>query len=201
VRAEYDACIVRPPSGTGLREGYAAALADLWSGLAPTLTNLDALAATPAEELLDRGTRILPRLQYELHAAAELALGIEPPTGTIRQHTELATALADARDVTAELLEAVEAGSLETVAGLTYTWRGALFEVRLARLRLGAAARSAAFFEGMEHRRPFEQRALLGFILVLAAVAAAVGSAVLGLSPLFAAALILLAAAAIVVRA
>src|SRR5215208_6275413 len=134
--------VVTPPE-IGERQGYAAALADLWRGLQPTLSNLDSLAATPAEELLDRGGELLPRLQYELHTAGELALGIVAPAGTEGEHADLAAALAAARDATAQLLEAVESGSLEAVAALTYPWRGALFEVRLARLRLGAAARTA----------------------------------------------------------
>jgi hypothetical protein len=192
---------VTSPSGTGVREGYAAALADLWRGLQPTMTNLDSLAATPAEELLDRGGELLPKLQYELHAAGELALGIEPPPGTEVQHGDLAAALGNARDATAELLAAVESGSLEDVAGLTYGWRATLFEVRLARLRLGAAARSAAFFEGIERRRPFERGALVACVLVLLATCAMVASALLTFLPLFLVGVIFVAAAAIVLRA
>jgi hypothetical protein len=192
---------VTPPSETGVREGYAAALADLWRGLQPTLSNLDALAATPAEELLDRGGELLPRLQYELHAAGELALGIEPPPGTEAQHADLAAALGKARDATARLLEAVESGSLEAVAGLTYDWRAALFEVRLARLRLGAAARSAAFFDGLDRRRSFERGALLACVLVLIATGSVIASALLTFSPLFVGGLILMLAAALVLRA
>jgi hypothetical protein len=192
---------VSASSEPGAPEGYATALAELWSGLAPTLSNLDALAATPAEELLERGGELLPRLQYELHAAAELTLGIEPPPGTAKQHADLASALAEAREVTAELLAAVESGSLVAVAGLTYPWRGALFEVRLARLRLGAAARSAAFFDDLERRRPFERGAVLACVLVFAGAGAALASALFGLAPLFVGALVLVAAAAILMRA
>jgi hypothetical protein len=192
---------VTPPPGTGVREGYAAALADLWRGLEPTMTNLDSLAATPAEELLDRGGELLPRLQYELHAAGELALGIEPPPGTEAQHGDLAAAMGNARDATAELLEAVESGSLEAVAAQTYDWRSALFEVQLARLRLGAAARSAAFFDGIDRRRPFERGALVACVLVLLATCAMIASALLTFLPLFLVGVILVAAGAVVLRA
>ena len=185
----------------GGREGYAAALADLWSGLARTLSALDALAATPAEQLIEDAPDLLPRLQYELHAAAETAAGIEPPSGTEEEHADLTIALADARDCTAELLEAVEEGGLLAAAALTYEWRAALFGVRLARLRLGAAHRSAAFFERLDERRRFDRRALAATVLVLLATACMVAFAAVEVSPLFVGGLLLAAAAALLVRA
>lgn len=185
----------------GEREGYAVALADLWSGLSGTLSALDALAATPAEQLIEDAPDLLPRLQYELHAAAEVAAGIEPPSGTEEAHGDLTTALADARDSTAELLEAVEEGGLLAAAALTYEWRAALFGVRLARLRLGAAHRTAVFFERLDKRRRFERGTLMATVLVLLATACMIAFAAVDVSPLFVGGLILAAAAVLVARA
>ena len=77
----------------------------------------------------------LPALQYTLHASAELALGLDPPARVGPLHAELVDALAQARDATAEVAEAVDEGDDELVARLLPEWRGALFRVRLARLR------------------------------------------------------------------
>jgi hypothetical protein len=192
---------LRSAAGTGRREGYSGALAELWGRLGLTMAELDALAATPAEELVDAAGPLLPRLQYELHAAGEAVLGLEPPPGSERAHADLAQALVNARDATAELLDAVEAGDLEGAAGMTYEWRGALFSVRLARLRLGAADRSAAFFERIEHRSPFRRTAFAAVLLAVLALAAMAASATAGLSPLVAGAVVLLAAAALAARA
>jgi len=62
--------------------------------------------------------------------------GIAPPVDAEATHAELAAALAGARDSTAEVAEAVEHGGVEDVEPLVWEWRGALFRVRLARLRL-----------------------------------------------------------------
>ena len=53
----------------------------------------------------------LPGLQYSLHRAAELAYGLEPPEGAEGPHVELAAALEEARDATAEVLAGVEASA------------------------------------------------------------------------------------------
>jgi hypothetical protein len=127
---------VRPGVAGGQREGYAAAVTGLWKRLARALTELEAIAADPDElyafDLLDR----LPRLQYALHAAAELALGLRPPAGAEAAHTELAASLASARDATGEVAEVLGLGGAEVAEGLLPEWRGALFRVRLARLRV-----------------------------------------------------------------
>jgi hypothetical protein len=127
---------VRPGVAGGQREGYAAAVTGLWKRLARALTELEAIAADPGElyafDLLER----LPRLQYALHAAAELALGLRPPAGAEAAHTELAASLAAARDATGEVAEVLELGGAEVAEGLLPEWRGALFRVRLARLRV-----------------------------------------------------------------
>src|SRR5437763_5653210 len=112
-------------------------MAGLWSGLARTLTRLEAVAADP-EERLDEALETLPPLQYALHRTGELVVGIDPPPGAEVAHAELAVALADARDATADVLDALESGGPELAAVLVHEWRGALFRVRLARHRLVA---------------------------------------------------------------
>jgi len=97
---------VRPSVAGGQREGYAAALTGLWKRLGWALTELEAIAADPGELLdEDRVLERLPSLQYALHAASELALGLRPPATAEAAHAELAAALAGARDATAEFAE------------------------------------------------------------------------------------------------
>src|SRR5919197_1894635 len=117
---------VAPRAGTGEREGYATAVAELWTTLARTLARLDEVAQRPEPDELDA----LPLLQYRLHKSVELLAGIEPPRGTEEAHAELLAALEDARDLTGEVAAADEP------AGLLHQWRGALFRVRLARSQL-----------------------------------------------------------------
>jgi hypothetical protein len=126
---------VRPGVATGQRDGYTAALSGLWNRLARSLADLEAIASNP--ELLDEDDVLerLPSLQYSLHAAAELAVGLEPPAGTAAAHAELAASLGCARDTTADVAEAADYG-LDAVEPLVPEWRGALFRVRLARLRV-----------------------------------------------------------------
>jgi hypothetical protein len=128
---------VRPGVASGQREGYAAALTGLWKRLGRALTELEAIAADP-EQLLDEEDVLdrLPRLQYALHAAAELIVGLRPPAGAEAAHAELAAALAGARDATAEMAELLELGGSTAAEPLLPEWRGALFRVRLARLRV-----------------------------------------------------------------
>lgn len=111
-------------------------MAGLWFDLRPTLVTLDAIAADPS---LLGDDDPLPPLQYELHCAVEAAAGLTPPDGAGPAHDELAVALADARDATAEVWEAYLAGGLEAVQRLVWEWRGVLFRVRYARLRLDPA--------------------------------------------------------------
>src|SRR5205085_12345203 len=70
-----------------------------------------------------------------LHAAAELVVGLTPPAGAESAHAELADSLACARDTTGEVVEAAELG-FDGAEPLLPEWRGALFRVRLARLRV-----------------------------------------------------------------
>jgi hypothetical protein len=128
---------VRQDALTGDRQRYATKIAGLWRGLAEALDRLEHLATDPAERLSDPDELdTLPRLQYTLHAASEIVAGIAPPADVEMTHAELAAALAGARDATAEVADAVDYGGPEAAEPLVYEWRGALFRVRLARLRL-----------------------------------------------------------------
>ena len=182
---------------TTQRQGYASALAGLWSGLASTLTRLDAIAADPEE--LDASTlERLPRLQYELHRASELTFGMAPPAGAQRAHAELRAALASARDVTAEVVDAIEYGGSAEAATLVHEWRGALFRVRLARHQLGA--RPAAPVQPPAEPVPFPWPALAAVALTVAGVLTFTAGAIVALWPLWAAGLALVAAGLFVYR-
>jgi hypothetical protein len=159
----------------------------LWSGLARTLVELERLAADPAvlddEEALDT----LKQLQYRLHVASEDAYGISPPTGVEPVHAELAAALAGARDSTAELVEALQDDGLDAALCFLHEWRGALFRVRLARLRLTVPAPAAAQIE----RPPTVgvRAPLLALLLAVFGATAFVAGATLDTWPLWAAGL------------
>lgn len=119
---------------SGSPHAYAGAVAGLWIDLRRSLAGLDALAADA--ELLADESDALPALQYDLHCAAELVAGLIPPEEAEAEHDELVDALADAREQTAEISEALERGGLAAALPLVWEWRGALFRVRYARLRL-----------------------------------------------------------------
>ena len=156
---------------------YVNALADLWERLVATLPALDALAADPAIRLADRDSPdTLPSLQYALHAASEAAHGTAPPAGAASAHAELAAALAYARDVTAEVIEALETDGPRAVQPLVWEWRGAIFRVRLARLRLAeqAAPEPAA---AERETLPSARAAVIALVLIVAgALAVVVGA-------------------------
>ena len=173
---------------TGTDERYAVAMGDLWTGLARTLSRLDVAAAEP--ELLDEtgAAGSLRRLQYALHLAAEHAYGLEPPPAAASAHAELADALACARDATAEVAEAVSIWGADGVATLLHEWRGALFRVRLARMRLATPAPRAPVVE-----EPVERDIgwpLAAFMLALVGALAFVAGATLQLWPLWVAGLV-----------
>jgi len=115
--------------------GYAEAVSNLWERVGGTLVRLERVAESPAEGVADGFLDELPQLQYSLHAGAELAVGIDPPPGAETLHAELVNALGEARDITAEVGRALEDEDVELVDPLVPEWRGALFRVRLARLR------------------------------------------------------------------
>ena len=170
---------------TGERQGYATALAGLWGELARTLRRLDELAADPEATLaLDAAQDELARLQYALHVAGERAYGLEPPPGAEGPHGELAEALAGARDATAEVAEATEAAGPEAAAFIVHEWRGALFRVRLARLRMsgGRPLRDSGRGETSIVTAP-----LVAFALTLCGATVFVAGATLAAWPLWAA--------------
>jgi hypothetical protein len=125
---------VAPETQAG--ERYATQVGELWHELSHTLARLEGIAATP--DLLDEDETVsaLRRLQYRLHAASESALGLSPPAAAEPAHSELAAALTGARDATGDVVEAADVHGARGVDTLLHEWRGALFRVRLARLRL-----------------------------------------------------------------
>jgi hypothetical protein len=128
----------------GERQAYSAAVTDLWERVGTALTRLERIAESSPELLLDEHEDELPGLQYALHAGAELAVGIDAPPSAAILHDELVAALGEARDATAEIAFALETGDTEAVELLLHEWRGALFRVRLARLRALERSRAAA---------------------------------------------------------
>lgn len=177
--------------GADASQRYDSALAGVWGDLARTLSRLEVLAAEP-DELDDEALHVLPHLQYSLHRAGELAAGIDPPPGHEGSHEELAAALEDARDLTAEVADALETGGDGAVAVLVHEWRGALFRVRLARLRLGVMPR-APQPQQAPPQRP-HRSAVVATALVLVGVASFAGGAVLTIWQLWALGLALVAA-------
>src|SRR5919202_7081088 len=88
---------------SGDRHDYASAVGALWQRLGRTLMRLEHIAEAPLEQLSDDVLDELPGLQYNLHAAAEMAVGIPTPRTASDVHAELPAALAQARDATAEM--------------------------------------------------------------------------------------------------
>jgi hypothetical protein len=186
---------VRPGTEIQLDRSYAGTLAGVWGRLARALHALELLAAEPwrlDETVLER----LPGLQYELHWASELLAGVQPPVGAEAAHKELAGALTGARDATAEMAEAIADGGAEAAALLLHEWRGALFRVRLARLRLTAGVPKQAARALAPAPSPVAATAL-----VFAGALGFTGGAVLALWPLWALGLILVAAGVLAHRA
>jgi len=173
---------------TVTREQYAEEIGVLWTGLSRTLGRLDRIAAEP-EQLEQPGVELsLPRLQYALHLASEHAYGVEPPPGAETAHAELADALACARDATAEVAETLRDWGADGVWQLVHEWRGALFRVRLARLRLAMPAAGAKPEE--PPHGAFAWRPLAAFLLALAGALAVAAGATLGEWPVWAAGLL-----------
>jgi hypothetical protein len=173
---------------TGSDDRYAHQVGRLWSGLSPTLTGLDELP---------EDVHALRRLQYALHVAGENAYGIVPPEGAASAHAELGDALASARDATAELAEACALWGAEGGQPLLYQWRGALFRVRLARMRLATPAPPRA-----EDPQPEEGigRPLIAVLLALLGALAFVAGATLALWPLWAAGIVAVCASVVSYR-
>lgn len=170
-------------------ERYAEEMGELWSGLARALDRLDRLAADPERLDEDDAEAALSRLRYQLHLASEHAYGLDPPAGAESAHAELSAALASARDATAEVAEAAHDAGPDGVRPLLHEWRGALFRLRLARLRLSAP---------QPRRRPVAElppdegvaRPLVAFLLALCGALAFAAGATLGLWPVWVAGLL-----------
>jgi hypothetical protein len=171
-----------PTTGTG--ERYAVAMGELWSGLARTLARLDVIAGEPTVLEEDAAAIALRRLQYALHLASERVYGLSPPPGAETAHAELADALACARDATGEIAEAASLWGADGVEPLLHEWRGALFRVRLARLRLASPV-PKPFLEPGENATGIAGP-LVAFLLALFGAVAFVAGATLGLWPVWA---------------
>jgi len=186
---------VRQTFGTTDRT-YAGTMAGFWSGLSRTLRALDTIAADP-RRLGEASLDALRTLQYRLHRSSELLDGVEPPAGSRDAHDELRDSLIDARDATAEMVDAIEFGGSEAAGELLFEWRGALFRVRFARLRLGEQP-------GPEPDEPESppngySAAVASGLALLGAVTFVAGAALI-LWPLWAAGLALVAGAVLVHR-
>ena len=120
---------------SGERHGYAAAVADLWEPLARALVRLERIAEAPPDEIVTDAREELPGLQYTLHPKRGARDRPPPPPRAAPAHAELVDALGQARDTTADVAAAVDEFDDELVEKLLPEWRGALFRVRLARLR------------------------------------------------------------------
>jgi hypothetical protein len=163
-------------------ERYASQVGELWHELSYTLVRLESIAATP--DLLDEDETVgaLRGLQYRLHIASESALGLSPPAAAETAHGELAAALAGARDATGDVVEAADAHGSHGVDVMLHEWRGALFRVRLARLRLtGRDVHSSPAPEPAPMLRP----PLMASLLTIAGMAAFAVGAVSGPWPLW----------------
>ena len=190
---------VTSKTGTGELQGYATAVAGLWRGLAGTLSRLDELARDPERSFEDEFVlEELPGLQYSLHRAAELAYGLEPPEGAEGPHVELAAALEEARDATAEVLAGVEAFGPEAAAGVVHEWRGALFRVRLARMRL-AGQRPPRPVEVVAEREPVAAP-VTAFVLALVGAVGFAAGATMDAWPLWAAGMVCVVAGLAIYR-
>ena len=193
---------------SGDRQDYPSAVGALWQRLGRTLTRLEHIAEAPSERVSDEILDELPSLQYSLHAAAENAVGIRPPRGGEGAHEELLAALAQARDATAEMALGLRMRDDEIVERLLPEWRGALFRVRLARLRAlehftradrSVTAHIVADEEGHE-RATAGVVAVVASVLVLAGALLFTAGAVLAAWPLWAAGLALFAGGFLVAR-
>jgi hypothetical protein len=174
---------VGPSPGTGAAQQYAGTMAGFWSGLASTLHGLEALAAD-SDRLDESAVDALRLLQYRLHWSSEALAGVEPPLGARERHQELADALAEARDATGDMAEAIDLRGRAGAHELLFEWRGSLFRVRLARIRLTSRPATTA-------PRPaqFPRAAAAATALTFLGVGAFVAGAVLILWPLWAAGL------------
>ncbi len=170
---------------TGTEERYATELGELWSGLARTLGQLDEVAADPSELDDEAALDDLRRLQHRLHTSGERVFGLVPPAGAEASHAELSAALVGARDATGEVVEAVDEAGVRAAELLVHEWRGALFRVRLARLRLSNPSPLPLEPELAPEHLPGWKAPLLAFGLVTGGAVAFVAGATVGPWPVW----------------
>jgi hypothetical protein len=189
----------------GERQAYTAAVTNLWERVGTALTRLERVADSSSAELVEDHADELPGLQYALHSGAELAVGIDAPDMAATLHAELVAALAEARDATADISYALETGDPDAVEPLLLEWRGALFRVRLARLR--ALERSRALVAERPRRSSRHDRrdgiavsAIVATVLILGGAFLFTAGAVLVAWPVWAAGLALFAGGFILYR-
>jgi hypothetical protein len=197
-RGDRNDTIAGVTAGTGTGETYARAMGALWTGLARPLARLDVAAAEPDRLDDDDAVEALRRLQYALHLAREKAYGLQPPPGAETAHAELADALVCARDATAAVAEAVSSLGAGGAEPLLHEWRGALFRVRLARLRLAPPRRgrpSPAVLDTESLVRP-----VAAFLLALCGALAFVAGATLAIWPLWAVGMLAVCGSVLVYR-
>lgn len=189
-------------AGSSTGERYSTAMTELWVELTRSLSRLDRLAADPSSLHAGDAIARLQRLQYSLHVASEHVYGLRPPDEAMPAHVELAGALAGARDATAEIAEALEEQGAVGVDPLLHEWRGALFRVRLARLRLSAPAPHSepAPPRPVEPHASELARPLAAVMLALAGALAFVVGAVLALWPIWAAGILVAGTSMLVYR-
>ena len=183
---------------TGANAEYADAMVTLWADVGQTLGRVDELADEPDELASDRGVSALRRLQYRLHLASEQAYGLVPPAGSASAHAELREALTCARDITADVADAIEDDGSDGVLHLLHQWRAALFRVRLARLRLASPAADAQ--RELDGSNAGIAAPLTAFLLALAGAGAFVAGATFGLWPLWVAGIVAVTATIVAYR-
>jgi hypothetical protein len=192
----------------GERHAYTAAVTDLWGRVGTALTRLERIAEHPVETLVDEHADELPGLQYALHAGAELAVGIDAPPSAATLHAELVAALGEARDATADIAFALECGDVDTAEQLVPEWRGALFRIRLARLRALERSRAATAAPALPPDAPRSARraertavsAVVATILIIGGAFLFTAGAVLVAWPVWAAGLALFAGGFVLYR-
>ena len=190
----------------GEPQSYAQAVTDLWERVGATLVRLERIAESPSGTVADEFGDELPRLQYNLHAGAELAVGIDPPQGAEELHAELVASLAEARDATGEIALALDAGDADLVEPLLPEWRGILFRVRLARLRALERTSVTTGSDGsVEPERPRARErtsisAIVATVLVIGGAFLFTAGAVLAAWPVWAAGLALFAGGFVLYR-
>jgi hypothetical protein len=188
-------------------EPYAQAVTDLWERMGAALIRLERIAEAPPSALTPDVVEELHSLRYTVHSGAELAVGIEPPAGAEPLHEELVSSLAEARDATAEIASVLDEGDVELVDPLLPEWRGALFRVRLARLRALEGTKIDLGSDGSvepERKAPARERtsvsAIVATVLVVGGAFLFTAGAVLAAWPVWAAGLALFAGGFVLYR-